>query len=528
MKPSPREWYRFGPFRLCPSEGILLRDGETVAFSPRTFDTLAFLATRSPNLVTVEELIAGVWDNLNVEANNVTQHVFALRKTLGDNSQSPTYIQNVPRRGYRFIAPVERIDEEASAPPSIETAAPEAKKRRSHWLMASAAVVLIAAPLAAVLPIATPELRITGYRQLTHDGGQKDGPLLIDGRQVIYRSTEVPARMWAVPLKGGEVVSLGQAGEVQSDVSADGRSLLFSSIDSNGGTLWSKKFSGGDAQMLTDADSGSWSPNARKLAAANASTLSIFEGSKLIAKVLVPGQAWNPRWSPDSTRIRFSVLRENESTLWEVSADGHGPHQIMESAVSPVVRDGVWNPAGNLFFFTAHTGGADNIWAMRERSMGRFKSDSKPVALTNGPGDWRWPVVAADSKQIFAIHSVSEPQLTSLDAATKDWRPFWHGAPIYEMDYSPDGETVAFIQYPDHTLWKAKADGSERVQLTREDMEAHEPHWSPDGKRVAFMSHRPATNGGRPLLGQTVAPWKKLHPMALGKVYRLGHQTGAR
>lgn len=531
MGPPPRLWYRFEAFRLCPSERLLLRAGEPVPLSPRTFDTLAFLVTRSPNLVTVEELIAGVWEDLNVEPNNVTQHVFALRKTLGDNSQNPTYIRNVPRRGYRFIAAVERFEEQLAPPPlagPAEVPVPpptaEAKKSRRPWIAVGilAAAVLIAAPLAAFLPVSVPELRITRYRQLTHDGGQKDGPLLIDGRQVIYRSTEVPARMWAVPLNGGEAVSVGRPGEVESDVSADGRTLLFSSLDSNGGTLWSRKFSADETRMLTEADSGSWSPDGRKLAAANASTLSIFEADRLVAKVLVPGQAWNPRWSPDGTRIRFSVVRENESTLWEVNANGRGPHQLMESAVSPVVRDGVWNPAGSLFFFTAHTGGADNIWAIRERSLGSFRDDSKPVALTNGPGDWRWPVVAADSKQIFAIHSVSEPQLTSLDAATNEWRPFWHGAPIYEMSYSADGQSVAFIQYPDHTLWKAKADGRERVQLTRDDIEAHEPHWSPDGKRIAFMSRRPgkewraaiiSANGGNPEeaapqgIGQGVPTW---------------------
>ena len=121
MKPQSRLWFRFGPFRLCPSEGTLLRDDVSIAMSPRTFDTLAFLVKNSPNLVTVDELMAGVWDNVSIEPNNVTQHVFSVRKILGDSSQNPTYIQNIPRRGYRFIAPVESYDEEHRPGPAVRS-----------------------------------------------------------------------------------------------------------------------------------------------------------------------------------------------------------------------------------------------------------------------------------------------------------------------------------------------------------------------------------------------------------------------
>lgn len=147
--------------------------------------------------------------------------------------------------------------------------------------------------------------------------------------------------MWAIPIKGGEAVPVGQVGEGESEISPDGRTMLFSSLDSNGGTLWSRRLSGGQPNMLAEADTGSWSPDGKKLAAANANTLSIFDGSKLISRILVTGQAWNPRWSPDGRRIRFSVKRTNESALWEVNADGSSPHQMKESSASPVVRNGV-------------------------------------------------------------------------------------------------------------------------------------------------------------------------------------------
>ena len=102
--------------------------GKNSPLSPRTFDTLAFFVKNSPNLVTIEELIAEVWNDVTVEPNNVTQHVFSARRALGDNSQNPTYIQNVPRRGYRFIALVEKDKEDG--PPVVDEVRPPLKKRR--------------------------------------------------------------------------------------------------------------------------------------------------------------------------------------------------------------------------------------------------------------------------------------------------------------------------------------------------------------------------------------------------------------
>jgi Tol biopolymer transport system component len=163
---------------------------------------------------------------------------------------------------------------------------------------------------------------------------------------------------------------------------------------------------------------------------------------------------------------------------------------MTEYGISPEVMNGVWNAAGSLFFFTARTDGADNVWVAHERNMGRFNENSKPVPLTNGPGDWRWPVVSERSKEIFAIHSVSEPQLTSLDGTNKEWRPFWNGAPFYEMEFSHDGTRTTFIRYPDYTLWTANVEGGDRIQLTHGEVEAHEPHWSADGSQIAFMGRR--------------------------------------
>jgi DNA-binding winged helix-turn-helix (wHTH) protein/pimeloyl-ACP methyl ester carboxylesterase len=100
--------YAFGPFRLDPAEHLLLRDGVPVTLTPKAFETLCVLVDRHGRLVPTQELIACVWPDTFVEPNNLAQQVSALRRALGDGDRGVRYIETVPRRGYRFTAPVVR------------------------------------------------------------------------------------------------------------------------------------------------------------------------------------------------------------------------------------------------------------------------------------------------------------------------------------------------------------------------------------------------------------------------------------
>ena len=107
--------YRFGPFRLDTDGYRLLRGDAPVQTSPRQLDLLACLAAEPSRLITRDELFDRLWAGVAVTDNALTQLVSELRQTLGDSSGEPRYVQTVARRGYRFIAPVERIDSPAVA-----------------------------------------------------------------------------------------------------------------------------------------------------------------------------------------------------------------------------------------------------------------------------------------------------------------------------------------------------------------------------------------------------------------------------
>jgi len=112
MFKKPRRLFEFGRFRLDRSERFLFQDGAAVPLSPRLFDTLLVLVENRGHIVEKNDLMRKVWNGVAVEENNLTQSISALRKILGDNLDGPKFIETIPKRGYRFVAPVKEVSEE--------------------------------------------------------------------------------------------------------------------------------------------------------------------------------------------------------------------------------------------------------------------------------------------------------------------------------------------------------------------------------------------------------------------------------
>ena len=98
----------FGPFRLLPEQQLLLEDDKPVRLGSRAREILIALIGRAGQLVTKEELIANVWPDTHVEEANLRVHVAALRRALRDGHAGRRFVENIPGRGYSFVAPVEQ------------------------------------------------------------------------------------------------------------------------------------------------------------------------------------------------------------------------------------------------------------------------------------------------------------------------------------------------------------------------------------------------------------------------------------
>jgi eukaryotic-like serine/threonine-protein kinase len=169
MNTDTKVIYEFGPFRMDPDKQVLLRDGQLVAVTPKAFETLLVLVRRSREVVSKEELLKEIWPDSFVEEANLSQHIFKLRKALGDTVEGERYIVTLPGRGYRFAVPVRTIaegsdlliaqmrsrtqiliEEGAGEPvesePALMAPAPS-KPKWPRWLLASgaaAAIVIVA------------------------------------------------------------------------------------------------------------------------------------------------------------------------------------------------------------------------------------------------------------------------------------------------------------------------------------------------------------------------------------------------
>jgi eukaryotic-like serine/threonine-protein kinase len=107
--PRPKELYEFGPFRVDAEKETLLRAGEAVALTPKTFQILLVLVRHSQEIVTKDDLLKTVWPDTFVEEANLSRNIFLLRKALGESPQDHKYILTVPGRGYRLTENVQLV-----------------------------------------------------------------------------------------------------------------------------------------------------------------------------------------------------------------------------------------------------------------------------------------------------------------------------------------------------------------------------------------------------------------------------------
>jgi Tol biopolymer transport system component len=115
------------------------------------------------------------------------------------------------------------------------------------------------------------------------------------------------------------------------------------------------------------------------------------------------------------------------------------------------------------------------------------------VQLTSGPIHWRTPIPSRDGDKIFAVGTTRRGELVQFDARTKTLQLFLGGISADFLDFSKDGTQLIYITYPDGIMWRAKADGTERVQLTSPPLRPFLCRWSPDGSQILFSANKSAS-----------------------------------
>jgi DNA-binding winged helix-turn-helix (wHTH) protein len=212
-----KDFYVFGNFRIDLAERSLMRTDAPIPLTPKVFDTLLVLVENAGRTVEKEEIIQRVWQERFVQENNLTFNIKMLRKALGDDAGAPRFIATVPRRGYRFIALVEKISvpEVTIAPVNSSNIRPG---RRFGWF-AIAAVFLAVLLIGAVgfnawygfNSTTGAPVMITPFtsEMLSTNGKVAVADISPDGRTVVYRQENANKHsIWLRQIDTGENIEI--------------------------------------------------------------------------------------------------------------------------------------------------------------------------------------------------------------------------------------------------------------------------------------------------------------------------------
>jgi DNA-binding winged helix-turn-helix (wHTH) protein len=311
---------RFGIFEVDLQSGELWRQGRKVKLQEKPFQVLALLLEHPGEVVSREQLRLRLWsaDTFVEFDHSLSAAVNRLREALGDMAENPRFVETVPLRGYRFIAPVE---EPGLAAPQQE-AVPRVSRRR--WVpVAAGAAVLSVGLLALWLRGPLPPPKVVRSVQITDSGRvmvrypftEALPALVTDGSRLYFTAWRGSGLTLAqVSSAGGEVLPVPAPSEnvLILDISSDGSELLVRNLVGGEveGPIWVVPLLGGAPRRLgaVVGSSATWSPDGEKIVYAHGQDLYMAnsDGSEPHKLVTAPGRAVWLRWSPDGSHLRFT------------------------------------------------------------------------------------------------------------------------------------------------------------------------------------------------------------------------------
>jgi Tol biopolymer transport system component/DNA-binding winged helix-turn-helix (wHTH) protein len=516
---------RFGVFEVELRTAELRKQGVRIRLPSQSFQVLEALLLRPGELVTREELKQKLWpsDSFGDFEHGLNAAVNRVREALGDSSDNPRFVETLPRRGYRFIAPVEQNDadldsnaEQASRSQVVSAARADRPRKIYRKLGIVIGTSFCLAVTAFVVWRGQSGMpAVANIVRLTNDRTAKKSinGTVTDGLHLYFMEVGPSGSgsgIAQVSAMGGETTwittSLKDALAIL-DISPDKSKLLLvaggGGIDSN--EFWVQPLPAGTPRRVGSfqAFTADWTPDGSHIIYSYQHKIAIVneDGSDPHTIAAIPGPAAWFRYSPDGRLIRFSILQDtdNLSSLWEMRADGTNLHQLLPNWKESLDQCcGRWSPDGNYYYFLTSAflsggGPSQGIWVIPEhRSI--FRRDIAPTRLTTGPLLFGAPTPSSDGKRIFAVGDESSVELFSYDPHSQRFDFYLGGLSAGPIAFSPDGKWLAYVSYPEMTLWKSRTDLSEKMQLTFPPMRVYGPRWSPDGSQIAFgdvQFHRP-------------------------------------
>jgi Tol biopolymer transport system component/DNA-binding winged helix-turn-helix (wHTH) protein len=501
--------YRFGTFELEAESAELRRNGVKLRLQEQPFLVLRTLLENAGAVVSREQLQAVLWpaDTFVDFDTSLNTAIKRLREVLGDSADVPVFIETIPRRGYRFLTPVQVI-RNGDAVASGTTDQLTTREQPKSWQAWRPGLILGGLFLAALAGGATvrwhtpaPLPRILDSNQLTYDGHPKQNLHARAGHVFFDERIGNHVRLIKLPEVGGIpwVLDSSFPGLELGSVSPDGTKLLVGSIQGVKHGLLKVRIMDLASRSLQDLDGviasdAYWTPAGRIIFSRGHDVFLIDPDGSHEQKLLTAnGYVSFMRFSPDGKRLRFSVGNKYllENSIWEAKADGSQQHEILTELINfPDRCCGDWSPDGRYYFFQTTVNGGSRIWAQEEQKPWYSRKTPAPIELTTVPPNYYIGGFGAENNHLLVMASQPRAELVRYDAVLRQFVPFLGGISAGNVEASHDGVSYVYVRYPEETLWRSAPDGTEAVQLTGPTLRASLPHWSADGKQIAFAGMR--------------------------------------
>jgi Tol biopolymer transport system component/DNA-binding winged helix-turn-helix (wHTH) protein len=519
-------------FKICdrlvdPSLNRVTHGDRTVQVEPKIMHVLVTLAERPGEVVTREELMTRVWNGVFVTDDVLHRAVRELRRLFDDDSEQPTVIETIRKRGYRLIAAVGREGQDGRVGQAgqVGPVGQEGDRRTARYRYIAMAVVLALAALVAVValtrrPADSTEAHVR-FMPLTSEPGNEVDPAMSASGRLAYvaRGDDGRAHVFTkVSADASPVqVTRGEAREYAPIWSPDENQIAFVRIDatdSKNCAIWIAAADGREARSLTpcatdDEFKMSWSPDGKLVAVtAGANTVrspshieivDVSSGARRALTAPPPAHSgdWAPAFSPDGREVAFVRTISGAITDIYVAPVDTG---VGESGIEPprrVTTDNAdvlgvdWEPDGRHLVFSSDRAGGIGLWRIPV-------TGGQPTLLAGGGAKLKHPSVARRTGAMAYEdwqYEINLREQSSSDAAGAEPVSPTSDRWNFHPQISPDGARLAFqsTRSGQYELWLSDRNGGNARPLTRSAVYKSPARWSPNSRHLTFTTR----NDGR-------------------------------
>jgi Tol biopolymer transport system component/DNA-binding winged helix-turn-helix (wHTH) protein len=503
---ATRRLIRFGGFEADVKTGELRKGGVKLKFSGQPFQVLAILLERPGEVVTREELQKRLWPDTFVDVErNLNTAVNKIREVLGDSAESPRFVETLPRRGYRFIGPIE-----ATIPPVVSAVGAEPgghSRHRRAWQKIGAGVL-------AFLAIAFTGLLVFRHRPQPTQGGAvltavpftalpglAGNPAFSpDGSRIAFSWVPAPGSTGSeqaglyVKTLGSETLLRIANGGVRPAWSPDGTQIAFHRAAGVDTGIYVVPALGGQERKLhsmTTYSTISWSADGKWIAYAdqaphdNRVRIHLLSTETLATRPIPDDPTClkesSPAFSHKGDSLAYWCFRTDyEADPYIVSVPDGKPKMVAALSAEP---DGVaWSADDKRLIYSHFRGevpaAIDEIF-VADGSVTRLGLEGRRPAVS--PKGDKLAFFTDLYKTSLRRRDLLHPEAPAVELLPSSRAQ-------YAAQYSPDGKHIVFASERSGVqgVWLSNEDGSNLVQISDPNYRAGSPHWSPDGSKIVF------------------------------------------